>query len=67
MIRMIQVTSTEHAEDYFNDALSHTGYYINGQESTGAFRGKIADRLGVTGPATKEVFQSLYGDRKSVV
>ncbi|WP_245843457.1 MobF family relaxase [Niastella vici] len=57
---MIQVKSAAHAEDYFNDALSQAGYYINDQqESPGQFQGKIADRLRITGPATKEVFHSL--------
>lgn len=59
MIRMIQIQSTAHAEDYFNDALSQTGYYINGQEQTGQFQGKVADRLGLTGLATKEAFHAL--------
>jgi len=57
---MIQVKSAAHAEDYFNDALSQAGYYINDQqESPGQFQGKIAGRLRITGPATKEVFHSL--------
>jgi conjugative relaxase-like TrwC/TraI family protein len=56
---MIQVTSAAHAEDYFKEALSQTGYYINGQECSGQFRGKIAERLGIAGPATKDVFHAL--------
>lgn len=59
MLRMIQIKSAAHAEDYFNEALSQTGYYINGQERPGEFKGKIAERLGLTGPATKEVFHDL--------
>ncbi|MBO9565737.1 MAG: relaxase domain-containing protein [Niastella sp.] len=59
MIRMIQVQSAAHAEDYFNEALSQTGYYINEQECAGTFQGNVADRLGLTGPATKEVFHAL--------
>jgi conjugative relaxase-like TrwC/TraI family protein len=58
---MIQVTSAAHAEDYFNEAFLQAGYYINGneQEGPGQFQGKIAQRLGISGPATKEVFHSL--------
>jgi conjugative relaxase-like TrwC/TraI family protein len=59
MIRMIQIKSAAHAEDYFNDAFSHTGYYVNGQEQTGRFQGKIADRLGLAGIATKQAFHAL--------
>ena len=59
MIRMIQIKSVAHAEDYFSDALSQTNYYINGQELSGCFNGKIAERLDLKGPATKEVFHDL--------
>jgi conjugative relaxase-like TrwC/TraI family protein len=57
---MIQVTSAAHAEDYFNEAFLQADYYINDQqESPGQFQGKIAERLGIAGPATKEAFHSL--------
>ncbi|WP_245843654.1 MobF family relaxase [Niastella vici] len=56
---MIQIKSAAHAEDYFNEAFLQAGYYINEQESPGQFRGKVAERLGIAGPATKDVFHSL--------
>ncbi|AEW02348.1 conjugal transfer protein [Niastella koreensis] len=59
MIRMIQVKSAAHAEDYFNDAFLQGDYYINDQEYPGAFHGKVANRLGIAGPTTKEAFHSL--------
>jgi conjugative relaxase-like TrwC/TraI family protein len=59
VIRMIQIKSAAHAEDYFNDAFLQGDYYINDQECPGAFRGKIASRLGIAGPATKELFHAL--------
>jgi conjugative relaxase-like TrwC/TraI family protein len=59
MIRMVQCTSAEQAEKYFSDALSRADYYINDQECIGQLQGKVADRLGIAGPATKELFHAL--------
>lgn len=59
MIRMIQATSADHAKSYFRQALSKADYYINDQELGGHIRGKLAERLGITGPATQEVFDAL--------
>lgn len=59
MIRMIQSSSSAHAKDYFSEALAKSDYYINDQELNGHFQGKLAERLGLTGPATKEVFFAL--------
>lgn len=63
MIRMIQSTSASHAKSYFTEALSKSDYYINDQELQGTIRGKLADRLGVNGKATKEVFFALAENR----
>ncbi|MFN8343510.1 MAG: MobF family relaxase [Spirosomataceae bacterium] len=59
MIRMIQSSSAAHAKAYFSEALSKADYYINDQELNGSIQGKLAERLGVTGKATKEVFFAL--------
>jgi conjugative relaxase-like TrwC/TraI family protein len=59
MIRMIQSSSSAHAKDYFSEALAKSDYYINDQELNGNIQGKLAERLGLSGPATKEVFFSL--------
>jgi conjugative relaxase-like TrwC/TraI family protein len=56
MIRMIQSTSAAHAKAYFSEALSKADYYLNDQELNGRIQGKLAERLGVTGTATKETF-----------
>ena len=63
MIRMIQSISAGHAKSYFTEALSKSDYYINDQELQGAIRGKLADRLGINGKATKEVFFALCENR----
>jgi conjugative relaxase-like TrwC/TraI family protein len=61
MIRMNQSTniSVEQAKDYFDDALLQTGYYLNGQELNGQFQGKVAERLGIVGTATHNIFHDL--------
>ena len=56
MIRMIQSSSAAHAKAYFAEALSKADYYLEDQELNGKIQGKLAERLGVTGPATKETF-----------
>ena len=59
MIRMIQSSSAAHAKAYFSEALAKADYYINDQELSGSIQGKLAERLGVTGKATKEAFFAL--------
>ena len=59
MIRMIPSTSAAHAKAYFSSALSKADYYLNDQELQGQMRGKLAHRLGLTGPVTKDVFFGL--------
>ncbi len=59
MIRMIPSKSAGHAKTYFSDALSKSDYYTSDQELQGYLKGKLADRLGVTGPATKRCFSRL--------
>ncbi|WP_242675508.1 MobF family relaxase [Niastella koreensis] len=56
---MIQCQSAEQAKDYHKDELSQSDYYTSDQELRGSFHGKIAMRLGVSGNATKEAFNSL--------
>lgn len=59
MIRMIQSNSACHAKAYFAEALSKADYYLNDQELQGRMQGKLAERLGITGPVNKEVFHHL--------
>ncbi|QMW07106.1 MobF family relaxase [Spirosoma foliorum] len=56
---MIPSTSAAHAKAYFSDALSKADYYLNDQELQGQMRGKLAERLGLVGPVTKDVFFAL--------
>jgi len=60
MIRMVQSRSAAQAKDYFNDSLTKSDYYLQGQEVNGfAFHGKLAKRIGVENLATKEAFYQL--------
>lgn len=59
MIRMIQSSSAAHAKAYFSQALAKADYYLNDQELQGYIHGKLAERLGVTGKATKQAFFAL--------
>jgi len=59
MIRMTQCQSAAQAKEYHKDALSQGDYFINDQEVAGRFYGCIADRLGIAGPVTKEVYDLL--------
>lgn len=59
MIRMIQSSNADHAKSYFTQALSKADYYIDGQELTGKIRGKLAERLGISGEVSHEVFSAL--------
>jgi len=45
MIRMYQTSNIDQAKDYFRQSLSKADYYIEGQETSGSFHGKIAERL----------------------
>ena len=64
MIRMIQSSSASHAKAYFSDALLQADYYLNDQELQGRLEGRLAERLGVAGPATKETFFALCENRQ---
>ncbi|MDO6430905.1 MobF family relaxase [Flavitalea sp. BT771] len=59
MLRMIQSQSAEQAKDYHNNALAPSDYYLDEQELKGAFRGRIAKRLGIEGDAEKFAFDAL--------
>lgn len=56
---MIQSSSAGHAKAYFADALSKSDYYLNDQELAGKIKGLLAERLGIGGTASKEVFYNL--------
>ncbi len=56
---MIQCQSAAQAKDYHANALSQGDYFINDQEIAGRLYGRIAERLGIAGPVTKEVYNAL--------
>jgi len=64
MIRMIQSSSAGQAKAYFTDALMKSDYFVNDQELQGRFEGRIAERLGITGMATKEGFFALCENKQ---
>jgi conjugative relaxase-like TrwC/TraI family protein len=59
MIRMIQCNSAAQAKNYFSAALSRADYYIEEQELSGKINGRLAERIGIKGDATKETFFAL--------
>jgi conjugative relaxase-like TrwC/TraI family protein len=66
MLRIIPSRSAAQAKAYFTDALSKSDYYTGndqGVELQGNFRGKLAERLGLSGPTTKEAFFALCENR----
>jgi hypothetical protein len=63
---MIQNQYSRQAKAYFNDALSTSDYYLGSQEVGGCFRGKVAERLGISGPVNCKAFFSLCDNRHPV-
>lgn len=63
MIRMIQSRAAGHAKAYFSDALSKSDYYVSDQELPGFWQGRLAARLGLSGPTAKEDFFALCENR----
>lgn len=59
MIRMIQSSSAAHAKAYFRDALARSDYYLDDQELEGKIAGKLANRIGISGIVTKDIFFDL--------
>lgn len=61
MLRMTQSRSAEQAKDYHNDALLKSDYYLNdaAELSGSSFNGRLAERIGINGPATKFAFDAL--------
>jgi len=59
MIRMIQSTSAHHAKNYYASALAVSDYYMEGQEINGHIQGKLADRIGISGPCDAKTFFDL--------
>ena len=55
MIRITQQTNAGDAKRYYSTA----DYYSQGQELIGAWGGKAAERLGLTGTVDKEAFDRL--------
>lgn len=63
MLRMIQSVSSAQAKSYYSDALLKSDYYLEDQELGGYFGGKLADRMGLNGKASKADFFALCENR----
>jgi len=65
MIRMIASMSPGHAKAYFVEGLERADYYMadQGQERQGQLKGKLAKRLGLEGPATRDEFFALCDNK----
>ena len=59
MLRMIQSTSSAGAKSYYAHGLSKEDYYSEGQEIVGAWGGRLAETLGLTGHVDKGAFDAL--------
>lgn len=64
MLRITQSESSDAAKQYFGQALSRGDYYVEGQEIAGSWSGKGAERLGLTGPVSREAFSHLLENRQ---
>jgi conjugative relaxase-like TrwC/TraI family protein len=59
MLRVVQNSAPQGAKSYYSTA----DYYTEGQELTGVWRGKGAERLGLTGAVGKEAWDALCDNR----
>lgn len=62
MLRIPAASSATEAADYYvhlADADHAVGYYVDGQEMPGHWRGEAAARLGLSGGVTREAFKQL--------
>lgn len=55
MLRITQCTNTDRAKSYYSSA----DYYLDGQELPGVWRGKGAERLGLSGAVASEDWQRI--------
>lgn len=65
MLRITPSTSANGAKEYFTQSLTRddTGYYHEGQELTGAWGGKGAEMLGLSGSVSQESYFALCDNR----
>src|SRR5271170_2044745 len=65
MLRITPSTSAKGAKEYFTQSLTRddTGYYHEGQELAGAWGGKGAERLGLSGAVSQEAYFALCDNR----
>src|ERR1017187_1161742 len=59
MLRITASTSAAGAKKYFGENLTRSDYYIDGQELTGRWGGKAAERLGLSGDVDQKAYFAL--------
>lgn len=63
MLRITPAAGIKRAKDYFTESLSRGDYYTEQQERIGAWGGKLADLLGLSGDVGQEAFFRLCENR----
>ena len=63
MLRITPSTSAKGAKEYFTQSLTRSDYYIDGQEVTGRWGGKGAERLGLEGDVDAKGYFALCDNR----
>lgn len=56
--------SASGAVKYFEEGLKQGDYYLQGQDATGHWHGKLCERLGMSGEVQKQDFERLCQNRK---
>src|SRR5262245_10857877 len=66
MLRITASTSATGAKKYFGEGLTRPDYYIDGQEITGLWGGKGAQRLGLSGEVDRASYFALCDNRNPI-
>lgn len=64
MLRITASESSEAIKQYFRDVLSKGDYYLKGQKIPALCAGLGAEKLGITGPTSKKIFDRLADNLK---
>lgn len=59
MLRITQSASSAAAKSYYVSSLDREDYYSEGQEIVGAWGGRLAEKLGLSGQVERDAFNKL--------